>query len=191
MNSLFLLTEVKLKNIMDIFKTFRQYLLVESKKDVPLSKQTEKVMTEQEIPEFTNFEKEILKIGIRNIDNLKVGTHPYEAGDAIYNTDSIDYHSEGIDLLNKYWGIAGTGWTGALEYLFEEGENRGFEPEFMSEKIAEGDWASVGNLLVFCLGEDLTRRSEVIERAIRSNQEELTSEDIEDLEDELNLFISN
>ena len=113
---------------MDAIKSFKKYL-VESKKAI----------TEQEIPEFTDFEKEILQIGIDNIGNIEVGTSPYEAGNAIYNTDTLTRHSDGIALL---------------------------------------------------LGADLIRRSEIIELAIKSNQD-LTSGDIEDLEDELTLFVGN
>ena len=164
---------------MDAIKSFKKYL-VESKKAI----------TEQEIPEFTDFEKEILQIGIDNIGNIEVGTSPYLAGDAIYNTDTLTRHSDGIALLNKYQGSEGTGWTGALEYLFEEAENHGFESKSISEKIAEGNWSSIGTILALYLGADLIRRSEIIELAIKSNQD-LTSGDIEDLEDELTLFVGN
>ena len=162
---------------MDAIKSFKKYL-VESKKAI----------TEQEIPEFTDFEKEILQIGIDNIGNIEVGTSPYLAGDAIYNTDTLTRHSDGIALLNKYQGNEGTGWTGALKYLFEEAENH--SAESISKKIAEGNWSSIGTILALYLGADLIRRSEIIELAIKSNQD-LTSGDIEDLEDELNLFVGN
>tara|TARA_R110000744_G_scaffold317248_1_gene423900 strand:+ start:520 stop:1008 length:489 start_codon:yes stop_codon:yes gene_type:complete len=162
---------------MDAIKSFKKYL-VESKKAI----------TEQEIPEFTDFEKEILQIGIDNIGNIEVGTSPYLAGDAIYNTDTLTRHSDGIALLNKYQGNEGTGWTGALKYLFEEAENH--SAESISKKIAEGNWSSIGTILALYLGADLIRRSEIIELAIKSNQD-LTSGDIEDLEDELTLFVGN
>ena len=154
---------------MDAIKKFKNYL------------------NEQEIPNFNNFEKKILQYAVDYIENIEEGIDGEEAAFTIFHNISIDTYFEGIELIESYNGDNGSGWVNALEYLFEKEEEMGIE---IGNTIKDGRWDTVGSLLVLLKGEELLDQSEVISRVIRSN-EVMTASDIEDLEDELNLFIDN
>ena len=100
---------------MDPFKTFRDIYLAESKKVLPLSKLKETVMAEQDLPEFNNFEKEILQYGLENIEGLEPGSYASEVGDDIFNPpgDGIFiYNNEGVEFLTKFNNREGGLWMG-------------------------------------------------------------------------------
>jgi len=147
-------------------------------------------LNEQDLPDFNEFEKEVLQYGLDNIGNLEAGAiYPNDVANDLYNrNETIIYHHEGIDLINKFQGDDGTGWAAALEYLFRTASDMGTVDNLL-EAIAEGNWAKVASLLLLFKGEELLRGSEIIAQAV-SGDDELTDEDIENLEQELELFIS-
>ena len=150
-------------------------------------------MSEQELPFFNNFEKEILQYGLDNIENLEPGLDVYEVGDELFNPPGdgiIIYHNEGIELLSKFNNRdGGDGWAAALEFAFEAADEMG-NTEFIAEMVQEGNWAGVANYIIMEMGRRLLLASEVLAQKIANGDDELTAEDIEDLEDELGLFIS-
>ena len=178
---------------MDPFKTFRDIYLAESKKVLPLSKLKETVMAEQDLPEFNNFEKEILQYGLDNIESLQPGSYASEVGDEIFNPAGdgiIIYNNEGIEFLTKFNNReGGYGWAAALEYAFDAAEEMGND-EFLAEMIRSGNWAGISNYLIIEMGRRLILASEILAQKIANNDEEMDAEDIKDLEQELDLFIN-
>jgi hypothetical protein len=62
--------------------------------------------------------------------------------------------------------------------------------DFIAERVQEGNWAGVANFIIMEMGRRLLVASEILSQKIASNDEEISEEDIEDLKDELELFIS-
>lgn len=154
-------------------------------------KKFKKYLNEQEIPDFNDFEKNILQYAVDYIENVEEGDYGDDVASSIFNTNTIiDTYFEGIKLLEAYNGDNGSGWANGLEYLFDKGDDMGMDPDNIGSMIKDGGWNAVGNLLLLLKGEELLQQSEVISRVIRSN-ETMTASDIEDLEDELKLFIDN
>ena len=83
----------------------------------------------------------------------------------------------------------GYGWAAALEYAFDAAEEMGND-EFLAEMIRSGNWAGIANYLIIEMGRRLILASEILAQKIANDDEEMTAEDIEDLEQELDLFIN-
>lgn len=147
-------------------------------------------LNEQDLPDFNDFEKEVLQYGLDNIENLEAGAvYPNDVANDLYNSsETVIYHHDGIELISKFQGDEGTGWAAALEYLFRMASDMGTVDNLL-EAIAEGNWAKVASILLLFKGEELLNGSEIIAQAVASD-EELTDEDIENIEQELELFIS-
>ena len=173
---------------MDALKNFRKYILVESKESVSLTKINEM----SELPTFNNFEKQILQYGLDNIENIKEGDYASEVADEMFNPVGdglIIYNSEGVDLLSNFnTADSGYGWASALEYVFSAAEEVE-SLDYIAEKMVEGNWAAIANSLIMEMGRELILASEVLAPLI-ANDERLDAEDIQDLEQELELFIS-
>ena len=157
---------------MDALNTFKKYL------------------NEEELPEFNNFQKQILKYGLGNVEYLQPGDQASEVADALFNRpEMVTSYYEGITLLSNYNDAnSGEGWTGALEYLFERGEDFGMS-ESLSENIKDAAWDSLASLLIYWKGEELLVASEILGQKFATGDEEMDAEDIQDLENELELFI--
>lgn len=149
-------------------------------------------LNEQELPEFNNFEKQILQYGLDHIGDVREGEHAEDVADIMFNPEGdgiIIYNQEGIEFLTKFNDRdAGSGWASALEYVFDIAEDYSFT-DYISEKIQQGNWAAVANYIIAEMGRRLIVGSEVLAQAI-ANEEQMTAEDIQDLEQELELFIS-
>ena len=157
-------------------------------------KRFQNYINEQEIPFFNNFEKEILQIGLDNIESLQPGSSVSEVGDEIFNPPGdgiIIYNNEGVEFLSNFNNRdGGSGWSSALEYAFDAAEEMGND-EFIAEMIRSGNWAGVANYLIIEMGRRLILASEVLAQKIANDDEEMSAEDIQDLEDELELFIAS
>jgi hypothetical protein len=150
-------------------------------------------LNEQELPNFSKFDKMVLQYAADNIENLEEGVSPHDVANAIfYSGDGIIiYYDDGIKLLESYYGDNGEGWTNAIEYLYERTEEDGIDSSvFIGDLIKNGRWDSLGNHLLFYRGEELLLASEVLAQLIAANEDEMTKEDIEDLENELEFLAS-
>ena len=160
---------------MDPLKTFKKYL------------------NEEEIPFFNNFEKQILQYGLDNIGNLEPGLDIQEVGYELFNPADgiIIYNSEGIEFLSNFnYRGAGSGWAAALEFAFDAVDVME-STEFVAQLIQDGNWAGVANHIILEMGRSLLNTSEVLGQKESAGDEELSAEDIQDLEDELELFIAS
>ena len=157
-------------------------------------KRFQRFLNEEEIPSFNNFEKQILQYGLDNIEGIEPGLPVELVGDEIFNPPGdgiIIYNSDGVEFLSNFNDRdGGSGWASALEYAFDAADEMG-NIEFIGEKIQEGNWAGVANYLIIEMGRRLILASEVLAQKIASGDEELSAEDIQDLEDELELFIGS
>ena len=160
---------------MDALNTFKKYL------------------NEEELPEFNDFEKEILQYGLENIEGLEPGLYASEVGDDIFNPPGdgiVIYNNEGVEFLNNFNNRdGGSGWAAALEYAFDAAEEMGND-EFLAEMIRSGNWAGVANYLIIEMGRRLIMASEVLAQKIANGDDEMDAEDIKNLEQELDLFIN-
>ena len=149
---------------MDALNTFKKYL------------------NEEELPEFNNFQKQILKYGLDNIENIQPGDQASEVADALFNQpEMVNSYYEGITLLSNYNDAnSGEGWTG---------EEFGMS-ESLSENIKDAAWDSLASLLIYWKGEELLVASEILGQKFATGDEEMDAEDIQDLEQELELFIN-
>lgn len=147
-------------------------------------------INEDELPYFSNFDKEILQYGLDNIENIREGDDPYEAADQLFSDPEglVIYHHDGINLLSNFnHRDRGDGWANALAYVFEKSDELG-DFDYVGDRIKEGNWAAIANYLINEYGKELILASDILAQAI-SVDKPLTVEDIEDLGDELQLFI--
>jgi hypothetical protein len=150
-------------------------------------------LNEEEIPYFSDFDKEVFDYILNNLENLQPGdsSDPLDVVNATVNRDdNIIYHSEGIKFLEGFQGENGArGWTGALEYAFERAAD--FDNEsYIGELIQAGNWSGLANYIILMRGEEIIVASEVLSQKVASNEPTLDAGDIEDLEQELELFIN-
>ena len=156
-------------------------------------KQFQRFLNEEEIPSFNNFEKQILQYGLDNIGNLEPGLDIQEVGyELLSSADGIIiYHNEGIEFLSNFNDRdGGSGWASALEYAFEAADDIE-STEYVAQLIQDGNWAGVANHIILEMGRNLLNKSEVLGQKESVGDEELSAEDIQDLEDELELFIAS
>ena len=149
-------------------------------------------LNEQELPNLNTFDKKILQYAADYIENVEVGEDPTDVADAIFNRGDgviISYY-DGIQLIQSYYGDNGEGWTNALEYLFEKADDMGMDSVFIGDLIKEGRWDTLGNLLLLYKAEEVLLASEVLAQLIATNEDEMTQEDIENLEQELEFLAS-
>jgi len=155
-------------------------------------KRFQRFLNEEEIPFFNNFEKQILQYGLDNIENLQPGVYAEEVGDEIFNPPgdgAFIYNSDGVEFLSNFNDRdGGSGWASALEFAFDAADEMG-STEFIAERIQEGNWAGVANYIIIEMGRRLILASEVLAQKIAADEDEMSAEDIEDLQDELELFI--
>ena len=155
-------------------------------------KRFQRFLNEEEMPFFNNFEKQILQYGLDNIGNLEPGLDVQEVGDEIFNPagdGAFIYNSDGIEFLSNFNDRdGGSGWASALEYAFDAADEMD-STDFIAQRIQNGNWAAVANYIIIEMGRRLLLASEVLAQKIASGDEELSAEDIQDLEDELELFI--
>ena len=156
-------------------------------------KRFQRFLNEEEMPFFNNFEKQILQYGLDNIGNLEPGLDIQEVGYELFNPADgvIIYHNEGIEFLSNFNDRdGGSGWAAALEFAFDAVDEME-STEFVAQLIQDGNWAGVANHIFLEKGRRLLLASEVLAQKIASGDEELSAEDIQDLEDELELFIAS
>ena len=149
-------------------------------------------LNEEELPYFNDFEKQVLQYGLDHIGDVREGEQAEDVVDIMFNPEGdgiIIYNQEGIDILTKFNDRdAGSGWASALEYAFDIAADYD-STDYMSEKVQEGNWAAVADYIIAEMGRRLMVSSEILAQAI-ANNEKMTAEDIEDLKQELELFIS-
>jgi len=157
-------------------------------------KRFQRFLNEEEMPFFNNFEKEILQYGLDNIESLQPGVSAQEVGDEIFNPPgdgTIIYNNEGVEFLSNFNDRdGGSGWASALEYAFDAADEMD-STDFIAQRIQNGNWAGVANYIIIEMGRRLLLASEVLAQKIASGDEELSAEDIQDLEDELEIFIAS
>ena len=165
---------------MDPLKTFRKYILVESKEPVSLTKINEM----SELPTFSQTDKEILRFMADNTDFIDEGAEASEVSDYLLNQDYFinkGKTQEGKDFLSRSGGLD------SLEIVMERSREYG-DVDYIADYIAKGDWDKIANLYALFRGEEILLASEVLAPLI-ANDETLDAEDIQDLEQELELFI--
>jgi len=166
--------------IMDPYKKFREYILVESKDSVYLSKINE--MTE--LPNFSETDKEILEFMSDRTDLIEVGVEAGEVSDYLLNHDYFvdpGYIEEGKDFLNRAGGLE------ALELVMER--SRDYDMiDSVARDISKAEWDKVARLYAYYRGEELLLASEILAE-LYANEEGVTEQDIKNLERELKLFI--
>ena len=166
---------------MEELNRFKKYL-VESKDSVSSSK-----INEEDMPEFTETDKEILQFVADHIGAVEEGSepNPFEVANSTLN----QYYfinkgnvKEGLDFLKRAGGID------IFDFLFEKADEFSMVDSIV-EDIKNKEWDSVARLYALWRGEEVLLASEIIAQAIATD-EPFTEEDIEDLEKELNFLAS-
>lgn len=161
---------------MEHLHTFRKFILAESEKGLPLDS-----IKEQGMKEYSEIDKEVLSILADMTENIPEGTPANEVDDYVaYGTEPFVYHREGIDFINSFPG----GWTSALEYFLGTED-----AEWLSNAIAEGNWAGVATTIYQEKARELLQDSEILSTAERLDND-LTQEDIEQLGEEFRFLAS-
>ena len=166
---------------MDHFQTFRKYLLVESENGLPLSK-----LKEQDMPEFSEIDKEILQFMADNVDQIEVGDYVDEVANRLGNEAYFTtYHSDGFDFLQRAGGLK------ALAYILDkERDLIGEVSEETIDDLKEENYSPLANLYAFYKVEELILASEIYAQKIARGEEEMDQQDIEDLKTELEFLAS-
>ena len=151
-------------------------------------KRFQRFLNEEEIPNFSDTDKEILEFIKDRTDMIEVGSLPQEIADYTLNQDYfVDQgdEEEGKSFLER----AGGAWE-ILDFIFERSEDFGMTDSVIDD-IKNKKWDSLARLYALYRAEELLLASEVLAQKIASGDEELSAEDIQDLEDELELFIAS
>ena len=166
---------------MDPLKTFRKYILVESKEPVSLTKINEM----SELPTFSQTDKEILRFMADNTVFIDEGAEANEVSDYLLNQDYFINEGEtqeGKDFLSRSGGLD------SLEIVMNSVQHEYGDVDYIADYIAKGEWDKIANLYALFRGEEILLASEVLAPLI-ANDERLDAGDIQDLQQELELFI--
>ena len=155
---------------MDAIKSFKKYL------------------NEQDIPDFSESDKEILEFIKDRLDMLedKSSSDSFEVVAATFNQD---YFIDDGDTANglRFLKTLGNGWETISNIIDRSGDYG--STDYLIEKIANKEWDAVARLCSYYRAEELMLSSEVLGQKQDRGEEELDASDIEDLRDELTIFI--
>ena len=155
---------------MDAIKSFKKYL------------------NEQDIPDFSESDKEILEFIKDRLDMLedKSSSDSFEVVAATFNQDYFIDDGDTDDGL-RFLKTLGNGWETISNIIDRSGDNG--STDYLIEKIANKEWDAVARLYSLFRAEELMLSSEVLGQKQARGEEELDASDIEDLRDELTIFI--
>ena len=155
---------------MDAIKSFKKYL------------------NEQDIPDFSESDKEILEFIKDRLDMLedKSSSDSFEVVAATFNQDYFIDDGDTAEGL-RFLKTLGNGWETISNIIDRSGDNG--STDYLIEKIANKEWDAVARLYSLFRAEELMLSSEVLGQKQARGEEELDASDIEDLRDELTIFI--
>ena len=155
---------------MDAIKSFKKYL------------------NEQDIPDFSESDKEILEFIKDRLDMLddNSSSDSFEVVFAILNQDYFIDDGDTDDGL-RFLKTLGNGWETISNIIDRSGDDGSTDD--LIEKIANKEWDAVARLYSLFRAEELMLSSEVLGQKQARGEEELDASDIEDLRDELTIFI--
>ena len=155
---------------MDAIKSFKKYL------------------NEQDIPDFSESDKEILEFIKDRLDMLEdnSSSDSFEVVAATLNQDYFIDDGDTADGL-RFLKTLGNGWETISNIIDRSGDYG--STDYLIEKIANKEWDAVARLYSLFRAEELMLSSEVLGQKQARGEEELDASDIEDLRDELTIFI--
>lgn len=155
---------------MDAIKSFKKYL------------------NEQDIPDFSESDKEILEFIKDRLDMLedKSSSDSFEVVAATFNQDYFIDDGDTAEGL-RFLKTLGNGWETISNIIDRSGDYG--STDYLIEKIANKEWDAVARLYSLYRAEELMLSSEVLGQKQDRGEEELDASDIEDLRDELTIFI--
>ena len=155
---------------MDAIKSFKKYL------------------NEQDIPDFSESDKEILEFIKDRLDMLedKSSSDSFEVVAATFNQDYFIDDGDTAEGL-RFLKTLGNGWETISNIIDRSGDYG--STDYLIEKIANKEWDAVARLYSLFRAEELMLSSEVLGQKQARGEEELDASDIEDLRDELTIFI--
>ena len=155
---------------MDAIKSFKKYL------------------NEQDIPDFSESDKEILEFIKDRLDMLddNSSSDSFEVVAATLNQDYFIDDGDTADGL-RFLKTLGNGWETISNIIDRSGDYG--STDYLIEKIANKEWDAVARLYSLFRAEELMLSSEVLGQKQARGEEELDASDIEDLRDELTIFI--
>ena len=155
---------------MDAIKSFKKYL------------------NEQDIPDFSESDKEILEFIKDRLDMLedKSSSDSFEVVAATFNQDYFIDDGDTAEGL-RFLKTLGNGWETISNIIDRSGDYG--STDYLIEKIANKEWDAVARVYSLFRAEELMLSSEVLGQKQARGEEELDASDIEDLRDELTIFI--
>ena len=155
---------------MDAIKSFKKYL------------------NEQDIPDFSESDKEIFEFIKDRLDMLedKSSSDSFEVVAATFNQDYFIDDGDTAEGL-RFLKTLGNGWETISNIIDRSGDYG--STDYLIEKIANKEWDAVARLYSLFRAEELMLSSEVLGQKQARGEEELDASDIEDLRDELTIFI--
>tara|TARA_R110000823_G_scaffold181259_1_gene313556 strand:+ start:611 stop:1081 length:471 start_codon:yes stop_codon:yes gene_type:complete len=155
---------------MDAIKSFKKYL------------------NEQDIPDFSESDKEILEFIKDRLDMLDDNSSS-DSFDVVNATLNQDYFIDDGDTADglRFLKTLGNGWETISNIIDRSGDDG--STDYLIEKIANKEWDAVARLYSLFRAEELMLSSEVLGQKQARGEEELDASDIEDLRDELTIFI--
>jgi hypothetical protein len=155
---------------MDAIKSFKKYL------------------NEQDIPDFSESDKEILEFIKDRLDMLddNSSSDSFEVVAATFNQDYFIDDGDTDDGL-RFLKTLGNGWETISNIIDRSGDDG--STDYLIEKIANKEWDAVAGIYIVFRAEELMLSSEVLGQKQARGEEELDASDIEDLRDELTIFI--
>ena len=155
---------------MDAIKSFKKYL------------------NEQDIPDFSESDKEILEFIKDRLDMLddNSSSDSFEVVAATFNQDYFIDDGDTAEGL-RFLKTLGNGWETISNIIDRSGDYG--STDYLIEKIANKEWDAVARLYSLYRAEELMLSSEVLGQKQARGEEELDASDIEDLRDELTIFI--
>jgi hypothetical protein len=143
-------------------------------------------LNEQELPNFSDVDKEILQFMADNVELIEVGDYVDEIANKLGNRAYFTtYHSEGLDFLQRAGGLKALGYI-----LDKEREYSGEVSGETIDNLTEENYSPLANLYAFFKVEELILASDVYAQKIARNEEEMDQQDIDDLGEELNFLAS-
>ena len=155
---------------MDAIKSFKKYL------------------NEQDIPDFSESDKEIFEFIKDRLDMLDDNSSS-DSFDVVNATLNQDYFIDDGDTADgfRFLKTLGNGWETISNIIDRSGDDG--STDYLIEKIANKEWDAVARLYSLFRAEELMLSSEVLGQKQARGEEELDASDIEDLRDELTIFI--
>ena len=142
-----------------------------------------KYLREEEVPTFTEIEKEILQFALDNIGNIPEGEYADDMANSLLNLDYFtDNDKEGREFLER------VGVLDALAYIFDT-ENDRFGEYYSDKYIREKNYQGLANIYALYLGEELLYQIPTYQRLL-DDGDNLTNDMIGALEDELEFLLS-